>query len=564
MKMGPMAPRDPEDRRCGFYVFLDKEVGGVPQDDGSNRHPIYLDGDRLITFARIVGGMTDESMLEMLTTVEGFRRLVHSIGIAVSSLRREMEVRFTFRCYGSDGPFGGSTHTFALRADGAEQVIRMADLDWLATDCRPGVFLFELPGVEDVAAVTMKFYLNDGYTIEESDPDPAVAFGSPAYREMIARSFLSGGNNYRLKQVLRRMRAGDEVTIAFLGGSITQGAGAVPTQKSCYARRTFEELCRRYGADGGKNLHYIKAGVGGTPSELGMIRYERDITRDGTVAPDLVVVEFAVNDASDETEGVCYESLIRKIWRQPNRPAVIMLFSVFADDWNLKDRLAPIGWRHEIPMVDLLEAVSPQFLGRPGEGRVITKRQYFYDVFHPSNLGHQVMADCLLYLFERLDRQQEMSEPVREFLPVYGDDFSGVRLLDRKDGYDGAQVEPGAFCDTDDDLQSVPLDDRPENTPEFPYNWKKGAGTEPFRLTIECSRLILVFKDSASEAFGKARVWVDGRLERLIDPREAGWTHCHAVILFSRRERARHTVEIRMDDGCEDKTFTILGFAYVP
>lgn len=38
-----------------------------------------------------------------------------------------------------------------------------------------------------------------------------------------------------------------------------------------------------------------------------------------------------------------HESLIQKIWSAPNEPAVVMLFSVFANDWNLKDRLAPIG-----------------------------------------------------------------------------------------------------------------------------------------------------------------------------------------------------------------------------
>ena len=107
--------------------------------------------------------------------------------------------------------------------------------------------------------------------------------------------------------------------------------------------------------------------------------------RDGEIQPDLVVVEFAVNDEDDETKGVCYESLIRKILDLPQHPAVILLFSVFANDWNLKDRLAPIGFRYQLPMADVLEAVSPQFT-RPKEERVLSKRQYFYDVYHPTNL----------------------------------------------------------------------------------------------------------------------------------------------------------------------------------
>lgn len=72
-------------------------------------------------------------------------------------------------------------------------------------------------------------------------------------------------------------------------------------------------------------MKFIKAGVGGTPSELGMIRFDRDVLRDGQ-QPDIVVIEFAVNDEGDETEGDCYESLVRKVLNLPWKPAVILLF----------------------------------------------------------------------------------------------------------------------------------------------------------------------------------------------------------------------------------------------
>lgn len=49
--------------------------------------------------------------------------------------------------------------------------------------------------------------------------------------------------------------------------------------------------------------------IGGIPSEPGMIRYERDVLRikeDGEPLenpPDIVIVEFGVNDDGDETKG---------------------------------------------------------------------------------------------------------------------------------------------------------------------------------------------------------------------------------------------------------------------
>ncbi len=560
MQDARVAPKDPAQKRAAFYVLLDKPVGGIPNNDGVGRHPIFLNDERLVTFAKMVGGVSDESLLEMLRTAKGFRKAVHSIGISITGDLPDKTVKFSL---GFSGPRGeaGSRNSVELITDGMERKLEVAELTWSDTDERPAEFLFELAKPKDMITATVKLYLNDGYQVPEMDPDPPVAFDTPAYQEMIARSCLSTGNNARLKKVFKKLRAGEDVTLAFLGGSITQGAGAVPIQSSCYARLTYEAICRRYAAAPEK-VRYIKAGVGGTPSQLGLHRYRRDITRDGTVQPDLVVVEFAVNDLADETKGLCYESLVKAIWDGPGKPAVILLFSVFANDWNLKQRLAPIGWRHQIPMVDVLEAVSPQFRSGVGETSVITRRQYFYDVFHPSNHGHRVMKDCLMYLLQRLDGQQPMEEPVQS-PAYYGFDYAGLQFFDRSCLPQGTQVKPGSFSLTDTDLQSVPLDFDEVNTPQFPFNWKKGPGKEPFELRISCSALQMVFKDSGSPEFGRAVVTVDGQALGCYDPREAGWTHCHATVLFNRGETKPHTVQIQMHPDDEDKAFTILGFGWV-
>ena len=186
---------------------------------------------------------------------------------------------------------------------------------------------------------------------------------------------------------------GEDVTVAFIGGSITQGAGAIPINTQCYAYKTFCGFCELTGRGTDDNVHYVKAGVGGTPSELGMIRYETDVLADGKVTPDVVVVEFAVNDEGDETKGECYDSLVRKILNAENRPAVILLFAVFADDFNLQERLSPVGRAYDLPMVSTRDTVLEQFYQKPGEGRVVSKNQFFYDSYHPTNIGHRVMAD---------------------------------------------------------------------------------------------------------------------------------------------------------------------------
>ncbi|GIO13243.1 hypothetical protein J19TS2_27980 [Cohnella xylanilytica] len=402
---------------------------------------------------------------------------------------------------------------------------------------------------------------------EEAELEPSVDFESQAYREMIAKSLLNKGNTKRLKAAIDQARRGEPVTIAFIGGSITHGAGAEPLPTNCYAYRSYSLFKKKFGQDGGDSVRLIKAGVGGTPSELGIVRYERDVLREGTVEPDILVVEFAVNDAGDETKGNCYESLVLKALNAPNKPAVVLLFSVFENDWNLQDRLAPVGWHYDLPMVSVKDAVVDQFRLSKSEGNVISRRQFFYDIYHPTNAGHTVMADCLAWLFDAADRSAPDGEDIATGKPpVIGDDFVDTRLLDRRNAAGIARVEEGGFSETDADVQMAEMDDRAYATPLFPYNWMHapGSGDRAFRMTIRSKRLILVFKDSGREDFGSADIRVDGRFAKTADPREVNWTHCNAVLLYSEPVAEEHTVEIRMAPGQEDKRFTILGFGYVP
>lgn len=82
---GPAAPKDPEKKRPYFYIMKDKEIFGAKQEDGSAIHFIYESDGRLINSAQIVGNITDENMLRLLETVEGFGKLVHSIGVSVET-----------------------------------------------------------------------------------------------------------------------------------------------------------------------------------------------------------------------------------------------------------------------------------------------------------------------------------------------------------------------------------------------------------------------------------------------------------------------------------------------
>ena len=99
-----IAPRDPIPQREALYILVDKPVGGGGSDAKANRFPVFLNDERLVTFAKIVGGVQDENILQMLQTAKGFRRLVHSIGVSVVSDAPDKAAVFSM--YFSDDPDG--------------------------------------------------------------------------------------------------------------------------------------------------------------------------------------------------------------------------------------------------------------------------------------------------------------------------------------------------------------------------------------------------------------------------------------------------------------------------
>ena len=564
---GPVAPRDPVEKRSCIYLMVDSDIEAGSRGEGKPSEEIYLEG-RIRNAAEFIGGVTDKEILNLLESCEGFHKLVHSIGVSVQAADDSIEeVNFVLQNWGKTNKYeSGTTLRVPCPANGREVIINLADYEWSPDDDILGKFAFEFERVGQMAKATVKFYLNDGYEVPELIIDPPVDFESEGYNKMIVRSLLNRGNNRRLKKAIEKAEKGEDVTIAFIGGSITQGAGAKPINTNCYAYQAYLRFKEMFGRNGGDNIHYIKAGVGGTPSQLGIIRYERDILRDGKVKPDIVVVEFAVNDAGDETKGVCYESLVLKILSAENKPAVILLFSVFENDWNLQDRLAPVGEHYNLPMVSIKDAVVGQFYLTREEGNIISKRQFFYDIYHPTNDGHRVMADCLAYLFAETKKAPVDEEDIIiDKEPLIGNYFKDIRLLDRKTNTHVALIDEGGFTETDRDLQMVEMDLDSHGTAQFPYNWMHtpSSGNDSFKMTIRSKGLMLVFKDSGSSEFGRAEVYVDGEHVLTADPHIVNWTHCNPVILYQEEEAREHTIEIKMAPGDEDKCFTILGFGYV-
>ena len=380
------------------------------------------------------------------------------------------------------------------------------------------------------------------------------------YQEVLQNAQLALGNNLRLKQVIQRAQAGENITVATIGGSITEGAGAAKYAE-CYASRFAKGFAARYGKEDGGNVHFLNAGVGGTPSTFGFMRYTRDIVnrvKDDDGLPDLVIVEFAVNDYGEPTGGRCYESLVKTILSQPNDPAVILLFSVFKNGFNLQQDLKKVGEAYDLMMVSIKDGAYPHI------DREWTKEAFFFDEYHPTSLGHAVMADCLLAAVQAANAMETSAQDVDlQAAPAFGTDFMGLQTIYASTKETEFAVSRGSFIADDTNAYSnLPVGR--VCGPNFCHI--NPAAQDPITVSGHFKKALIAWLASGNASYGAAEILLDGQVVRTVKGAPDKWGQSEVILALDDddKEAAFHTLEIRMTEETQNLRFTITAIGLVP
>ena len=379
------------------------------------------------------------------------------------------------------------------------------------------------------------------------------------YQKMIENTIVSTGTNARMKKLLAKVRRGDKVKIAAIGGSVTEGAGPANFTDG-YAYQFFRAFKAKYAPGDGSNLSFNNAGLSGTGSLVGIVRYEQDVVKVCGGNPDLLIIEFAVNDNGDVLCQRTFEAIIRKAMLANPDCAVIAMYAV-ASYGNTAGQKKPVADHYLLPQINMMPVVNGAIANK-----TFTKEQYFTDYAHPTFEGHQFMCDCLMALVDKLDKAAKESE-----VHVPASCFKEPSLYGLKRILPGVadanvKIERGDFKETDRKTQTL----KKTNASDFPENWKKKLDAKaenlPFKMELTCKSLIFIYKVQASgdaEKFGKAEVYVDGRKVATYDGgKEGGWNNCEPNIIIDERTAAKHTVLVKMAPGSEKLGFTIVAMGY--
>ncbi len=365
------------------------------------------------------------------------------------------------------------------------------------------------------------------------------------YSEMVQRSFLSYGNDHRLNEKLEKAMNGEKITVAYLGGSITEGVGGTPD--TCYAKLSYNYIAENFGK--GDNVEYVNAGVSGTPSILGNLRVKKDVLDKNA---DIVFVEFAVNDGMDQLHKDSYESLIRTILKQENEPAVILLFTVTKTGHTCQPHMSEIGEYYGLPMISVPNAIQPEI-----EAGSMTWADYSDDEAHPNAEGHKLVAEFIEYWFETYKARNAVDQSVDiPIVPKFGNPYEDAFLAEIDYDNSNPDLQIG-------DTGSFALDSR--SIADF----KKGAwvysgeGTEPLKLTVKGNSLFLVCKRNNSDSMGRFDVMINGNKAGTIDTNQKdGWGDPYAFQAIKWQGIKDMEVEIVPSEDSAGKTIEIYGIAF--
>lgn len=355
-----------------------------------------------------------------------------------------------------------------------------------------------------------------------------------------------------------RAERGEELTIGFLGGSITQGSLASAEDKT-YAYRVYQWWCDAFPQAA---FGYVNGGIGGTCSCFGAARAVRDLLM---YQPDVVVVDFSVNDKGETPEDESfyqetYEGLLRRILSWPSSPAVLVLNNVYYDSGKtMQDRHNAVAEHYRVPFVSIKDSIYRKM--REGKYRL---EELTPDGLHPNDLGHELVAGEIIRLLEEIrawdDKEGLCTEPgavkreiewqrtdreVKLPLPLTQNAYEQANLLTIRnsqpvlDGFRADSREKKGHLDT------------------FKNGWLGKKAGDRIIFQVEASCIAVQYRKTIQRPAMSARLILDGKRDEaiLLDGNfEESWGDClYLLPVLHHGEREKHRVEIEVIETDKDK-----------
>lgn len=213
-----------------------------------------------------------------------------------------------------------------------------------------------------------------------------------------------------MPEFFAKAKEGKPLTIAFIGGSVTQMDNKYRNQAARYIKRLLP----------GNSIRFVNAGVSGSGTDLGACRLLEHVLQ---YRPDLIFIEFAVNGSY--VPGM--EGIIRKIRKQDRATGICLLYSIMSGQSELYARgtipeniqgLEKLADHYQLPSIhmgvepSMLEAAGK--LAFKGDPLQVKDKLVFSDGIHPTEAGGYLYAGAI---YRSLKKMQPAVAGVTRDLP---------------------------------------------------------------------------------------------------------------------------------------------------
>jgi lysophospholipase L1-like esterase len=309
--------------------------------------------------------------------------------------------------------------------------------------------------------------------------DDYAETASAQWIDFYQSSICNMGNTYRLTKKLEAAENGEGLTLTYIGGSITEGKN-YSRPFTAYVKDTF--------ANG--SFTEVNAGISGTSSVVGLVRSEADIV---SKEPDIVVIEFSVNDHEDILYKKSLESMAKKFLELPNEPAVIILINRAKGGFSSQEQMEKIGKNLDVPVISMNNALTKAF-----NSGLLQTSDYFTDEYHPHEQGGQLIADCMAYYLRQAMKTENRSDSYEiPTTAAYGTEYVSCRNVDPKTltGFNAGSWTAGTGYSS------------------LPFGYTSSGGS-PMTFKVNAKGFIVVFKANAS-GMGSINVTVNGKTTKI-------------------------------------------------
>lgn len=337
----------------------------------------------------------------------------------------------------------------------------------------------------------------------------------------------------RLKNCMRRAEKGGTMTIGFFGGSITQGCSATKHENS-YSFRVFKWWEKEFPRT---EFSYVNGGIGGTSSHFGAARIWQDLLM---YQPDMVVVDFSVNDIGDDEAFFqeTYEGVIRRILTCFWEPAVLILNNVYYDSgFTVQESHNEIGAWYHIPHVSMKDT-----LYRKVEKGIYRRDEITQDGLHPNDRGHELVASEIIALLGRIKAymwEEEEMPPVPDAMTANA--YEHARRLTIRE----AVPELAGF--------RIDTEEKTGHLDVFKNGWIGGGAGERILFEEEASCIAVQYRKSIARPALCAKLVLDGDHEHpwVLDGnfREDWGDSAQILPILHHGQQKMHRIEIEIPGG---------------